>query len=81
MAKGSSLGSPQATEGSAIERQWDESTPMGGFPAENAAIPGRRVATRINGASPAGTPPGGEGNGTVEHQGFRGSKRLVQSGG
>jgi hypothetical protein len=53
-----------ANEPSEIERQWDGRTgtkPAEG-PAENAALPGRRCAQRIDSKNP-GNPPGGEGNG------------------
>lgn len=62
--KGSIGGMKQAEEGSAIEEQWDES--VGGKPAEgpseNAALPGRRNAVRVD-ARMGNNPPGGEGDG------------------
>jgi hypothetical protein len=62
--KSSLKGATQAQEGSAIEKQWDESTPMGGFPAENAAMPGARVAQRVDNKYPSAPPGGGDGNGS-----------------
>lgn len=75
MAKGEGSigGMKPAREGRAIEKQWDE--PIGGHPAEgpaeNAALPGRRMATRIDsslGASRISGPIGGEGNGHNDRQ-------------
>lgn len=61
---GSMAGQTPAREGSAIEKQWDE--PVGGTPAQgvtlDAALPGRRNATRID-SNFGGQPVGGEGDG------------------
>jgi hypothetical protein len=67
MAKDSSsiAGQTPAREGEAITRQWGESvggTPAQGVPPE-AALPGRRNATRIDSNFGGQPPAGGEGNG------------------